>query len=107
VLVREGFASFAKGAQGCSPPIPNSALSDFDRLGTASNPIRPGASFSGPVTVPSLRDIPGLGGAVGGVSFIGGPLDGLSASPPSTLGQNVFVNQTFTNQTPLTNPATP
>ena len=106
VLVREGFASFAKGTEGCSPPIPNSALQDFDRLGTLSNPNRPGPSFSGPVTVPSIKDIPGLGGAGGGVSFLGGPLDGLSAAPPSTLGQNTFVNQTFTNQTPLSNPAT-
>jgi FecR-like protein len=107
VLVREGFASFAKGTESCSPPIPNSALPDFDRLGTLSNPIRPGASFSDPVTVPSLRDIPGLGDAAGGVSFLGGSLDGLSASPPSTLGRDTFVNQNFNNQTPLTNPATP
>lgn len=107
VLVREGFASFAKGTEGCSPPIPNSALQDFDRLGTLSNPLRPGPSFSGPVAVPSLLNIPGLGAPTGGVSFIGGPLDGLSASPPSTFGRDTFVNQTFDTQTPLTNPATP
>ena len=106
VLVREGFASFAKGSEGCSPPIPNSALPDFDRLGSLSNPIRPGPTFSGPVTVPSIKDIPGLGAAGGGISFIGGPLDGLSPAQPSTLGQNTFVNQSFNSQTPLSNPAT-
>ena len=106
VLIREGFAAFAKGTEGCSPPIPNSALQDFDRLGTLSNPVQPGASFSGPVTVPSLRDIPGLGGTAGGVSFIGGTVNGMSAAPPSTFGRDAFVDQNLNNQTPLTNPAT-
>jgi hypothetical protein len=105
VLVREGFASFC--SNGCSPPVPNSALPDFDRLGTPSNPVRPGPSFSAPVTVPSLRDIPGLGAGTSGVSFFGGPLQGLSAAPPSTLGQDTLVNQSLQTQTPLTNPANP
>ena len=106
VLVREGFASFVKGgAGGCSAPIPNSALNDFDRLGTPSNPMRPGPSFSAPVTVPT--NIPGLGASAPGVSFIGGPLEGLSAAPPSTLGQDTLVNENLKTQTPLTNPANP
>ena len=106
ILVREGFATYAKGTEGCSPPIPNSALPDFDRLGTLSNPLRPGPSFSGPVTVPSIGDIPGFGGTTGGVVFTGGPLDGLSASPPSTLGPDTFVNRNLNTQTPLSNPTT-
>ena len=105
VLVREGFASFAKGTESCSPPIPNSALPDFDRLGTLTNPIRPGPTFSGPVNVPSLQDIPGFGANAGGVAFTGGPFDGLSAAPPSTLGQDTFLNQNVNTQAPLSKPA--
>jgi hypothetical protein len=105
VLVREGFASFVKGGAGCSAPIPNSALNDFDRLGTPSNPVRPGPSFSAPVTVPT--NIPGLGASAPNVSFIGGPLGGLSAAPPSTLGQDTLVNQSLQTQTSLTNPTNP
>ena len=105
VLVREGFASFVKGGAGCTAPIPNSALTDFDRLGTPSNPVRPGPSFSAPVTVPT--NIPGLGASAPNVSFIGGPLEGLSAAPPSTLGQDTLVNENLKAQTPLTNPANP
>ncbi|HEV8437588.1 MAG TPA: FecR family protein [Methylomirabilota bacterium] len=88
VLVREGFAAFGKATEGCTPPIPNSALPDADRLGTLSNPVPPGPTFFGPVNVPSPGDIPGLAFGLPGVVFTSEP-PVLSPQLPSPLGQDI------------------
>jgi hypothetical protein len=96
VLVREGFVSYAKGTEGCSPPVSFESLLPAERqeIGSPFNTIPPGSTFSGPVTVPPTGQVLNLiSGPPPGVFFTSGPAD-TGVQPPSTVGQNVFVQQT-------------
>ena len=58
VTVLQGLGALA-GANGCGPPVKIEDLDD-PNIGTSQNPIPPGPDFSGPVTVPTFFDLPGI-----------------------------------------------
>ena len=100
VLVREGLATVA-GTSGCAPPIPISLLPDASLVGTLSNPIAPGPSFSVPSSVPSVPDT----GSPPPVIFTSDPGSAPSPVPPSTIG--VDIGQTPPPQESSSTPVTP
>jgi len=104
-LVREGLSAYAKGTEGCSPPVPISSLPDANLVGTPSNPRPPGPAFSGPVTVPSVGDLPGLAANPAPVVFTSDPAETGSPLPPSTIGVNI--GQTPPPQQPSSSPVSP
>jgi FecR protein len=99
VLVREGLATVARGTSGCAPPIPISLLPDASLVGTLFNPITPGASFTAPISVPSIPD------AGGAPPVIFTSEDAPSPVPPSTIG--VDIGQLPPSQQSASNPPNP
>ncbi len=80
-LIREGFVSYVIGAEGCQPPVSFESLTEAERasIGTLSNPIPPGPTFSTPVA-----DVP-----TGPPSLppLVSPIENPSPSnPPPTIG---------------------
>jgi hypothetical protein len=86
VFVREGFASYAIGLSGCQPAVAFENLSAAEQasIGSLSNPVPPGSSFSGPVDVPSPGDVFGPPPGPPPPFSTGGEVDQSPGGPPST-----------------------
>lgn len=101
VPVGEGFASFAKGTDACSAPLAFESLSPAERdtIGTLSNPVPPGPTFSGPVNVPAFIDVVNLISGPAPVLFTSVPSDGQNPTGgPSSIGLDISQQQPATTQ---------
>ena len=87
VTVLQGLGALA-GANGCGPPVKIEDLDD-PNIGTSQNPIPPGPDFSGPVTVPTFFDLPGI---VTGPPVAFTP--GTGSDIPSTIGLDTLSQPT-------------
>jgi hypothetical protein len=103
VNVSEGFVSYATGTAGCQPAVSLESLSPAERanIGTLSNPVPPGPTFSGPVTVPAPSEVFGVvsGPPPAPPAFFTGATTGQNPTGgPSSIGVDVGQQQPATTQ---------
>jgi hypothetical protein len=103
VSVPEGFVSFASGSAGCAPAVTLESLPPAERayIGTLSNPVPPGPTFSGPVTIPTPAEVFGVtsGPAPPLPSFFtSAPTGQNPTAGPSSVGVDAAQQQPPTSQ---------